>query len=677
MDDPNFVAALASSGLTPEDARRNGVYYTPNASLVASGLKAASGVVFPYLDPWTGEPMTGEPAWPPVLRVRYLDDPGGWGEQAAKPQRYGQPAGTAVAAYFPPSVSWPALLDDPNTALLITEGEKKALKACREGFPTIGLGGVWNWRSAARGVAFLPELEKVAWARRNVYIVFDSDYDTNPKVCDALNALAKELHLRGAIPHMVPLPQVEGAEKTGLDDYLVARGADALRALLSQEARPLGSTRALFALNAQYVFVRAPMMVLDQRTGDEYSPANFKIVEGNAYYSRTVLRKDGSTSMEQASAAEDWLTWPLRRTVRRVVFEPARPRFGDDGTFNAWTGWAVPSVEGDASPFFDLLRCVTSTSEDWVYDWCVKWFAFQIQRPGTKMFTYLGLHGIGTGTGKTLLGEMYLRPFGPHGQLIRQEDLENGFNSWAEKKQFILGDELTGHNQRRFADKIKGLITQNTVRINKKHVPQYDLRDCANFMFTSNQPDAFFLENDDRRAMIIEVSSPPLPSEKYLPWREWKNGVAGPAALRWHLERVDLTGFDPFARAPVTAAKGRMIVNGRSDLDSWVADLVLDPESTLRVGGAAMPSALYTAAQLLAVYQAAHGERGVSAAGLGRALARGGVFLVYRGQPLAVPGHPTARYYAVRDPKVWLAADGDALREHVRKTHSSLVGKKF
>lgn len=54
-------------------------------------------------------------------------------------------------------------------------------------------------------------------------------------------ALATELQRRGAVVKVVRLPGGENGEKVGLDDFLIAQGAEALRRLLveAQELRPL------------------------------------------------------------------------------------------------------------------------------------------------------------------------------------------------------------------------------------------------------------------------------------------------------------------------------------------------------------------------------------------------------------------------------------------------------
>jgi hypothetical protein len=46
-------------------------------------------------------------------------------------------------AYIPANFR-PKILTDPNVPLYITEGEKKALKACQEDLACIAVAGVWS-----------------------------------------------------------------------------------------------------------------------------------------------------------------------------------------------------------------------------------------------------------------------------------------------------------------------------------------------------------------------------------------------------------------------------------------------------------------------------------------------------------------------------------------------------
>jgi putative DNA primase/helicase len=167
-----------------------------------------------------------------------------------KPVKYESPKGKPNQAFFPPGTL--AALADPNQPAAITEGEKKAAKGDQEGFPTIGLVGVWAWMKKRKKDAqgrpigepeLIDDLTWIAWAGRTVYIVFDSDVSRNPDVLKAEERLADCLSKLGAKVRIVRLPDgptgTDGKPaKMGLDDYLVAFRPDDFRVLLAEAREP-------------------------------------------------------------------------------------------------------------------------------------------------------------------------------------------------------------------------------------------------------------------------------------------------------------------------------------------------------------------------------------------------------------------------------------------------------
>ncbi len=210
------LAKLATSGLAEADfhlLRLEALGPQATAALHPT-FKALHSLRLSYWDPTRlDRPLAARPRWPAFYRLRYLR-PGG---DAAGDLRYVNEPHAGVVAYFPPSVDWPTIIKDPDVTLIVTEGELKAAKACKEGCPAIGLGGVWNFRSSTLGVTFLPELEAVDWVKRRVYFVYDSDIISKVGVQQALNTLALELMDRGALPFVVYVPEGDGGRKQGLD----------------------------------------------------------------------------------------------------------------------------------------------------------------------------------------------------------------------------------------------------------------------------------------------------------------------------------------------------------------------------------------------------------------------------------------------------------------------------
>jgi len=672
-----MLADLARSGLTPEDAAAAGFRYLTAAETAALGpnFSPLPSLYIPYYtaaDP--AAPASAAPKWPPFFRVRYLATPNGFNRVTGeKPIRYMQPANSGLCAYWPRAAPWRTIITDPTQPIIITEGEKKALKACLAGHPTVGLGEVWSFQSTKLGYTLLPDLQQVNWVRRKVVVIYDSDACTNPQVMGALWALAEELARHGALPYIATLSNIyeDDTRKTGLDDYLAA-GQDLAPVLAG--AQPLTLARALWGINKLAVYVRDPGLIIQRKDNLRLSPAAFK---EHAYaalnYAEYKLTPDGKVTLDTTSnPAAAWVRWPLRATVARLTYKPGAPQ-EVDGEYNVWSGWGAEPKKGTVAPFLTLLGHLFSDAPPEDQAWFLRWLAYPLQHPGTKLFTAAVLYGRRHGTGKSWIGLTMGRIYGRNFSEISQGDLESGFNEWAVGKQFVLGDDVTGSDRRAHADQLKKMITQHEIRINQKYVPSYSIPDCINYYFTSNQPDAFFLEDDDRRYFVHEVTAAPLPLEFYRDYGAWL-ADGGAAALFDYLLRLDLKDFSPTAPALRTAAKAAMTLDSKGDLGEWVARLLTDPDALLRCGGVPLPGDLFTNRQLLAVYDPT-GQHRVTANGLGRELKRAGVVQVLRGATVRTSGG-VDRYYALRNAEQWRGAGLAKVQAHIEAAAAPAAPKK-
>lgn len=671
-------AKLESSGLTLADADALGIEtLSPTRTAALGGwAKPLPSLLIPYFGP-DGKPLTAWPSHPPFYRLRYLAQPidtSGFSAQtkAKKPTRYVQPPNTAVAAYLPrcAEIDWLDQLADPEQPLVITEGELKAACACLRGVPTIGLGGVQSWHALGKGVELLPELEATSWVGRHVYLCFDSDYRSNPLVLDALHELGETLVRRGAYVYVVTIPQV-GDDKVGLDDFVVGEGIDAFQALLTI-AEPLGLTKPLFELSERYLYVRHPGLLLDKRLNERLSPAAFRDhAEAPKLYQERALRKDGSISRMTVSAATAWLSWPLRSEVDRLTYKPGSQGRVDGalGTseWSLWPGWGVAptrdATDADVRPFLKLLDHLFSTASPASRQWFLRWCACPLQYPGIKLFSSVLFWGRRHGTGKSLVGYTLGAIYGKNFTEITQADIHANFNEWAENKQLVMGDDVTGSDKRQDNDLLKKLITQKTVRVNVKFLPSYVVPDCLNYFFTANHPDAFFLEDDDRRSFIHEVEVGPLDEEFYVSYDLWLSSGGAAYLHRWLLN-IDLGDFNPAAPAFRTASKERMIADVRSDLASWCRELLAEPDALLRVGDQPIDKDLLTNKELLRLYDP-DGRTKCTANGLGRELKRAGARQVLEGVAVKLPDGGADRLYAVRHADKWLKAGAPAVTKHL------------
>lgn len=675
-----FEKKLASSGLIVSDAQElKMIPLSPDElKSLHHSYKSVCGIKINYHDPF-GKPLPDWPAAKPFYRIRYLESGSDFRSMTdEKEVRYVQEPNTIPVAYYPLNQTWHGIVDDPNTAIIITEGELKSAKACKEGFPTIGLGGVWNWKSPKNGVEWIESLNYVNWQRRNIYIVFDSDYQTNEGVCLAMKQLGEQLHNKGSFVHIITLPTIDGFKKVGLDDFLTFGGSDANEQFynLLTAACPLGLTKPLWRLNERYAYVQNPGLIINVENKFKLSPNAFKDhLEATVTYQDRKVLPNGNVTFTPVSAAAAWIKWPLRNEVSQLTYKPGKPQLVQDkenrnSLFNIWPGWGVEPIKDDVSPFLELVNHIFTGVEPDAKHWFLCWCAYPLQHPGTKLFSSTVLHGIRHGTGKSLIGYTMGRIYGKNFTEISQMDLHNSFNEWAEGKQFVMGDDVTGSNKRQDADFLKKLITQRELRVNVKFMPSYVVPDCVNYFFTANHPDSFFLEDDDRRFFIVEVQVGPMREDFYAEYDLWLD-TGGANAVFDYLLNYDTGDFNPAAPAFRTSAKDRMIANVQSDLAGWVRTLIAIPDYVLRVGEIQLTKDLFMSKELLELYDP-YGRTGTTANGLGRELARAGIRQVANGALLRLPSGNQGRYYAIRNEAQWLSATAQECVQHL----SGIVAKK-
>lgn len=663
-----MLAKLETSCLTDLDAKALMMAPADGVDLRAEGLPEKMAFELPYFL------ADGRPSG--FRRWRYLEDTrDGFAKHTdAKPIRYVQPKATLPEIYMPPIVDWEALQQDATATLVITEGELKAACCTKLALPCLGLGGVYSFKSVKKKLPLLPIFYDFEWVGRRIIVAFDSDAHSNPMVVAARNELCRELLALGALPHVADITADENGGKRGLDDLVLQDGVDELNRIFA-EAEPFATSAALHDLNAEVAYVKDPGVVVVLLSGQRMRPADFT---GHAYANRHYYEQQidakGNEKMLKRKAAPAWLEWPLRLELSRIAYEPGADRITEDAAFNTWPGWGCEPKRGSIEPWRQLLDHLFQGKPE-ERSWFERWCALPLQQPGKKMYTAAVLWGIATGTGKSLTGYTLGRIYGRNFTEIGDGELQDDRNEWAVGKQFVLGDDVTGHEQRKYADRLKKMITQREMRIDQKYVPSYTVRDVINYLFTSNHPDAFFLEDDDRRNFVHEVSCGPLPREFYRSYMEWLDGD-GPAHLFDHLTRLDLKGMRAEDRAPDTSARRAMVEDGLSDLGRWVRRLRDDPSTVLRLGDAKLAGELWSAADLLRLYDP-EGKGRATSGGLSRELKRAGLRQVYGGMPVRT-ATGQQRLFAIANSEQWIAASAKELAEHYDKSRGPVgKNKKF
>lgn len=290
---------------------------------------------------------------------------------------------------------------------------------------------------------------------------------------------------------------------------------------------------------------------------------------------RIIMKIANMAHAHGSESVKQWKNHPDRRQVmpQHVVFDPTE-RCDPELCVNLYGGLAMQPVDGDVTPFLDLVRYLTSRAgetpdeSDAIMHWLLCWLAYPLQHRGAKLKTAVVMHG-DEGAGKNFLFDTIVAIYGEYGAMVGQDELEDKFNDWRSRKLFVVGDEVSSrqelvHNKNR----LKALITSPVVLINPKNLPRREEANHINIVFLSNELQPQALDNTDRRYCVI-YTPPRRDAGFYQALGRW-HADQGPAKVMQYLLSYPLDDFDPNAEAPRTQAKADLIdLNRKSPERFW------------------------------------------------------------------------------------------------------------
>lgn len=415
---------------------------------------------------------------------------------------------------------------------------------------------------------------KAKYKRANLLICADDDYRTegNPGVTAARNA-ALAVDGQVVFPVFKDERPTESKGPTDFNDLNLLEGLDAVAKQIEAAITAYG-----------WAVSRAPRAGSEQPGGGEnrMRRAAQAIMELDDIVDRFVPLDDGTGDyvfdlwtnkvakrsqmialLPAGVRGDDIKRHPVWQTrgayyLDQVGFDPSGK--DPDVLLNTWKGWPMKPVPGKCDVLLDLIAylCGKEQNGSDVYEWLLSWMAWPLQNPGAKMSSAVIMHGP-QGTGKTTIFKVLCKIYGQYGLVVDQDAIEDKFNSdWGENRLFILAEEIVSRMEIwHVKNKLKNLVTGDTIRINPKGLVAYNQKNHLNIVYLSNENQPLPLENDDRRHLVIYT--PPALSEKFYDElnAELENG--GVEAFYDFLMRRDLSAFHPKKRPPMTQAKRNLI----------------------------------------------------------------------------------------------------------------------
>jgi hypothetical protein len=256
----------------------------------------------------------------------------------------------------------------------------------------------------------------------------------------------------------------------------------------------------------------------------------------------------------------------------RLTYKPYRVgedkrliRIGAELCLNTYTPPAIKPVKGNIAPFIEFINYLIPDPQE--AHQALRWIATLAACPDVHMGWAMLLISEKQGTGKTTLGELFLRPLvGAHNCSIVTSDLiRDGRNAWAGNKRLGMVYELYTEYSQAAYNKIKTAITDKNIKVDEKYVPEYEIENCVHVFANSNSMKALKIENEDRRWFIPRLTETSWPREKWIEFRKWANSGGVAMVYDWAINDWD-DYVGEAEEAPGSELKNDIIEDAKSEV---------------------------------------------------------------------------------------------------------------
>jgi hypothetical protein len=207
--------------------------------------------------------------------------------------------------------------------------------------------------------------------------------------------------------------------------------------------------------------------------------------------------------------------------------------------------------------YLQHIKLYVCDNDDIIYNYVINWLSFLIQNPGKKTLTALVLISP-QGAGKNTFVIPLLKIMAPYSKLIDKiDDITGRFNGVLENLVLGVINECRSDRKAKVdANGLKGIITEDQVRIENKGKDKRQAENVANLIFMSNNMLPFKQEVDDRRNLDLQCIKPEDPK-----WFDalydidFKDPLFEPTLLTYLSNHTIPEGFDFVKQLPMTALK--------------------------------------------------------------------------------------------------------------------------
>lgn len=329
---------------------------------------------------------------------------------------------------------------------------------------------------------------------------------------------------------------------------------------------------------ARFVYIKDGEQVADRyRLQSRLLLKEFKNATAGSSQDVVIIYK----APKKTPCVELWLRHPDRLDAETVTFRAGHGEMttapNGQSALNLWAPpvRVKPPVDWpeQSQVFVDHISWLFGEHSEAFLDW----LAHIEQKPGQlPHFGWLHIskvHGKGRGWISSVLARLWRGNVAASFDLVAT--LENGFNGRLSRCLLAIVDEIHegGNSTYRHAQTLRQMVTAEERLINKKYGRQHVEWNSLRWLIFSNHISAIPLDENDRRFYVVDHDGPVRPPEYYSSLYAKLEDPQFISSLAKYLQSRDISGFNPGASPPITAAKKALIAASMSEYDTVLAEI--------------------------------------------------------------------------------------------------------
>lgn len=276
-----------------------------------------------------------------------------------------------------------------------------------------------------------------------------------------------------------------------------------------------------------------------------------------------------ATKHEKKEHVDRWLSNPFKRKYETFMCI-APPLCAPENVLNTWCGLRAENLEpvpdnevADKTQRFKnhILRLVGNVKEYAEYTW--KTIAFKAQNPG-YVTRVLPVFQSTQGTGKDCFFDYIEKIFGRHlvCRASKWDDVFGTRNMLLQGKVWLFVSECNYKDNEKYISEWKNVVTGTKLKVKVLYEDERFETSHVSVMAATNDFTAFSPTEDDRRLCIFQSDSTFANKAEYFdPLYDGLDDDVVIRSLYQELMGMDLNGFNPSERRPVTTAFQNLVVS--------------------------------------------------------------------------------------------------------------------